>query len=241
MSAEEAAVLVALPRPDVHVRWAVPKIQPKRNATSIPGDRGEQGPKAARGKSQAPPCMLSMGCWGECARCNHCSRCRRRICNGGCSACKNCRKCREWGRVLGEGGIAPKAKQAEMELLPEVAKRQAKDPGNKAKHAAAAAYAAMRPKSAPPGSRLCPYCEKWLPHSRPENCPSMPFPLWIDATRQRSVMKHGQATVDSWKVCCQHCGTPFPSFASKRVHLSGCERRRREADLPLDQFPVVRP
>ena len=68
----------------------------------------------------------------------------------------------------------------------------------------------------------------------------MPFELWIGATKARAIAKHGQAVVDSWVVQCQHCATPFPSPASKRVHLAGCERRRNEAQLPLNQFPAIR-
>ena len=49
-----APVPSSLPRPDVHVRWAAPLVQPKRNASSIPGDRGEAVAKNTRGKPQGP-------------------------------------------------------------------------------------------------------------------------------------------------------------------------------------------
>jgi hypothetical protein len=82
------------PKPAPHVRWAAAKIQPKRNASSIPGERGDEGPKSIRGPSQAPPPPATEeGCYGSCALCNQCSKCRRRLCNGGCVGCSlNCRK-----------------------------------------------------------------------------------------------------------------------------------------------------
>ena len=151
-------VLPALPRPDVHVRWAAPLIQPKRNSSSIPGDRGEVVAKNSRGKSQAPPPPHAVfGCYGSCARCNQCYQCRMRKCNGTCTGCRKCVKCREWGRRLAENESVAVATQAEQEILPEVVKRKASDPGNIAKQAAAAKVAAARPKSAAPGSKLCPY------------------------------------------------------------------------------------
>lgn len=232
-----------LPKPYCHMRWAAPKIQPKRNATSIPGERGDSGPKAKKGPSQAPPPPATEeGCYGSCARCNQCTKCRMRICNGGCVGCRNqCRKCRTWGQRLAAGEMLATAKHAACLALPIVPKRVGpKDPGHKAKSAAAAAIDAARPKNAPAGSRQCPYCEKWMPRTHQENCQSMPYEYWIDATRQRIIGKHGQSVVDSWHVQCQHCSTPFISFASKRVHLSGCERRRNEAGLPLNSYPVVR-
>ena len=120
--------------------------------------------------------------------------------------------------------------------LPPVEKRTVLDPGNQAKKAATAG----RPKGAAPGSVVCPYCSKWLPPYHMENCPSMPFNTWIEATRARNVSKHGIDVVNSWVVQCQHCATPFPSSASKRVHLSGCERRRNNEDLPLNLYAVMR-
>ena len=68
----------------------------------------------------------------------------------------------------------------------------------------------------------------------------MPFELWVQALRARAIAKHGQEVIDSWSIQCQHCGSPFASGASKRVHLSGCERRRNEESLPLNTYPVVR-
>ena len=125
-------------------------------------------------------------------------------------------------------------------LQPEVVKRKAKDPGNVAKSAATAKMAAARPADAPANSRPCPYCKKWMPHTHPENCPQMPYDFWIEATRQRNIAKHGADVVNKWSTQCQHCATAFPSPASKRVHLSGRERRRNEAGLPLNLHPVVR-
>lgn len=227
------------PMPAVHVRWAAPKPQPPRRASSIPGGDIPAPSKAWRGPSQAPPPPpAQMGCYATCGRCNQCSACRRRQCNGGCVGCQRCRACRTWGERLAAGEPAATAKHAEMVALPPVVKRGPKDPGNIAKRAAA--QAARRPAEAPAGSLLCPYCNIWLPHAHRENCPSMPFEIWAAATRQRQIQKHGQATVDSWGTQCQHCATPFPSGASKRVHLAGCERRRTAEGLPLNQFPATR-
>jgi len=232
-------VIPGAPKPAFHVRWAAPKVQPKRNETSLPGAAGP-GAKATHGPSQAPPPKLSTGCYASCSRCNQCSRCRYRNCNGGCTGCEKCRTCREWGKMLREGVPYVVSKHAEEFAKPEVEKRVAKDPGNMAKHAAAEAARAMRPKGAAPGSRPCPYCNKWLPHSHPENCPSMPYKYWVGACRARAETKYGKEVVQGWPVQCQHCATPFPSGASKRVHLPGCERRREEAGLPLNQYPAIR-
>ena len=128
------------------------------------------------------------------------------------------------------------AAQAEAERLPPVPKRLPADPGFQAR----AAKAAARPKTAARGSVLCPYCSQWLPSSHQENCPRMPFELWREATRRRQLAKFGAEVVAAWPVQCQHCALPFPAPASKRVHLSGCERRRIDAELPLNQYPVVR-
>lgn len=132
---------------------------------------------------------------------------------------------------------AAMAAQAAAAALPPVVKRGPKDPGNKAKREAAAKG---KPGDAAPGTRQCPYCKEWLPYWHQEGCPRMPYELWIAATRQRQVAKSGAVVVAGWSVQCQHCGTPFASAASKRVHLSGCERRRNEAELPLNQFPAQR-
>ena len=137
---------------------------------------------------------------------------------------------------MASGDAAAAALQEEKAALPPVAKSGPKDPWNSAKRAVAAA----RPANAPAGSAKCPYCECWLPPYHQENCPRMPFDLWVGATRTRNELRYGRAVVDGWTVQCQHCATPFPSPASKRVHLSGCERRRNEAGLPLNQYPALR-
>ena len=96
-----------------------------------------------------------------------------------------------------------------------------------------------RPANAAKGSTLCPYCQKWLPPYHQEGCPEMPFEIWIAATKARAIAKHGESVVKTWVIQCQHCATPFPSGASKRVHLAGCERRRNAAGLPLNSYPAV--
>ena len=48
------AAAVNVPKPGVHVRWSVPLAQPKRNSSSMPGQRDENYPKNARGPSQRP-------------------------------------------------------------------------------------------------------------------------------------------------------------------------------------------
>jgi hypothetical protein len=132
---------------------------------------------------------------------------------------------------LARGDAEAVAKHAECVALPAVEKRGKPAPRPEAE---------ARPEGAAPNSQKCPYCEKWLPLFHRENCPSMPYELWIQATRQRQYAKHGAAVVDAWTAQCQHCATPFPADSSKRVHLSGCERRRREAELPMNMFPAIR-
>ena len=183
-----------------------------------------------------PPPPPVVGCWGSCSGCNQCGKCRTRACNGGCARCARCPRCRKWGELLASDDGNAVRLQGEAIARPPVEKRAALDPGNKAKFAATA----DRPKSAPAGARKCPFCEKWLPSYHQENCASMPYATWLAATKSRQITKFGQAIVDSWTVQCQHCAVPFPSGASKRVHLTGCERRRNESDLPLNQFPATR-
>ena len=226
--------------PYLHVRWQhkpVPHIP--RNASSIPAAKGapKAGPRDKRMSNAPAPPPILMGCWGRCTACNGCKHCRARTCNGACGMCSRCKTCREWGERL--SAEDPEAIRAQEETigLPEMEKRTVtRDPGNKAKLSATA----DRPKTAPPGSRKCPYCDKWLMSYHQENCPDMPYEIWREATKQRLIIKHGQATVDSWNVQCQHCAQPFPSGASKRVHLTGCERRRAVAGLPLNQHPATR-
>ena len=192
-------------------------------------------PRAKRAP-QAPKKVTEELCWGSCARCNQCGTCRRYLCNGKCTGCAKCTKCRSWGELVKQGN--PDAVQVQENAAQQepILKRQAKDPGNKAK----IEFGKARPKSAAPGSTPCPYCLQWLPHYHQENCIKMPYDIWINALKNRSETKHGVAVVNSWTIQCQHCGSPFQSGASKRVHLSGCERRRNEAGLVLNSFPVIR-
>ena len=220
-----------------HIRWCEPLPPKARNATSLPSDTGTSIPKAAKRTSQAPAPQTPMGgCWGGCARCNQCGGCRRRICNGGCTGCIKCTKCRTWGRLLESQDKNACEAQSEAVKLEPVIKRKPKDPGNVAK----AAFIAARPKDAKAGSTPCPYCKEWLPHYHQEGCSKMPYDIWITALKTRNVSKYGEQVVDRWSIQCQHCGSPFPSPASKRVHLSGCERRRNEAGLALNTYPVIR-
>ena len=223
--------------PYVHVRWSDSLPRAPRLLTSVPpaGDYKRPEPKAKR-PSQAPLMIIQDGCWGGCARCNQCGACRKRKCNGKCTGCVRCRKCRRWGEMLTEGSSEAIQKQDEALALPPVIKRKAADPGSSAK----AAVTAARPKTAAAGSSPCPYCHEWLPFWHQPGCTKMPFELWAQALCARTIAKHGQEIVDSWNIQCQHCGTPFASGASKRVHLSGCERRRNEEGLPLNTYPVVR-
>ena len=239
VDAESANVNADMPKaPYVHVRWSDNLPRNPRLRSSVPSaeERDRVQPKEKR-PSQAPPIQVAEGCWGACAGCNQCGSCRRRTCNGKCIRCGRCRKCRRWGEILIEGNNEAVQKQEEALSLPVVVKRKATDPGNSAK----AAVTAARPKTAAAGSVPCPYCKEWLPFWHQEGCAKMPFDLWVQALRDRIAAKHGQATVDSWSIQCQHCGTPFISGASKRVHLSGCERRRNEEGLPLNTYPVIRP
>jgi hypothetical protein len=238
-AAVAAAAKAQGPMPYIHVRWQAPLPQVPRADTSIPGEQAPRQPRAKRPTAAPPPPQpppLMTGCYATCGRCNQCGACRRRECNGGCVGCSKCKTCKAWGDRLAAKDPAATAKHAEMVLLPPVEKRKAKDPGNLAKWAATR----DRPAGAPAGSVKCPYCEAWLPAWHQEGCPSMPYDIWIAATRARQVAKFGQPIVDTWTVQCQHCATPFPSGASKRVHLSGCERRRTAADLPLNMFPATR-
>eukprot|EP00972_Heterocapsa_arctica_P033587 4943284-Heterocapsa_arctica.AAC.1 len=72
-------------------------------------------------------------------------------------------------------------------MLPDVAKRVVPRRGPEEEKEA-------RPDEAPPGSQKCPYCAKWLPLTHRENCPRMPYGLWIRATRQRQIGKYGEGT-----------------------------------------------
>ena len=83
--------------PYLQVRWQEKTVPHKpRHATSIPGSSGDIQPATPRKTCAAPTPAFKEGCWGSCARCILCSRCRRRLCNGGCVGCRNCRKCKLW-------------------------------------------------------------------------------------------------------------------------------------------------
>ena len=227
--------------PCIHVRWQAPVPQAKWQATSLPAKQGAKmskpPPRPKRPSAGPPPVGPTEGCYGGCSICNKCILCRNRMCTGDeCSKCNRCAKCRKWKEKLQNGDEDITAKHAIAVKLPPVEVRGVLDPGNSAKMTATA----ERPKDAAPRAALCPYCQKWLPRGHQENCPSMPFNIWIAATRARNEAKHGIEAVNSWTVQCQHCGTPFPSGASKRVHLFGCERRRTSQDLPLNQHPAIR-
>ena len=77
-----------------------------------------------------------------------------------------------------DGDSVAVAKQEASVKMPTVEKRGAIDPFHKARNAAAAERAQDRLKDAAPGSRICPYCKKWMPKWYPENCPSMPYEYW---------------------------------------------------------------
>jgi hypothetical protein len=226
------------PLPSIHVRWTPRLPQAKRNPSSLPaGPEPQPPPPVPKRPSKAPPPPPPQtGCFATCGRCNQCSACRRRVCNGRCVGCSRCRTCREWGERLAADDAEAVAAQAQAQAMPPVAKRGAADPGNAAKKAAVAG----RPADAPKGATQCPYCKKWLAPYHRESCPSMPYAVWIAATRHRQELQYGPLVVASWKVQCQHCATPFPSPASKRVHLAGCERRRNQEELPLNQYPALR-
>lgn len=228
------------PMPILHVRWTPALPQPKWAATSLPGAESVAKARATPRPSLAPGSSrvnyMTMGCYGSCSLCNKCGECRKRECNGGCGNCKGCKRCRVWGEQLGRGDEATVRTQ-EVERQKPAVERRERIVGPKREPA--------RPKAMPKGTSpsthtMCPYCSQWLPYYHRENCPSMPYEIWAETTRQRAVAKHGREVVDGWPVQCQHCATPFPSPASKRVHLSGCERRRNEAGLPLNSFPVIR-
>ncbi len=229
LSAEDLAALGPAPR--LHVAYK-PKPPAKRSSSSIPGGKNADSANPLMGRPSgvryAPVVKPSLGCYGQCGVCSRCKTCRERICNGKCSFCKRCKTCREWGRLLEEGD----------EETVGIQTREIKRPPPPKKEGPFRIQ--NRPKEAPKHSVPCPYCSQWLPSYHQENCQSMPFELWIDACRRRNVAKFGQVAVDTWSVQCQHCATPFSSHASKRVHLSGCERRRTESNLPLNQFPVIR-
>ena len=221
------------PVPDVHARWYDPLPQAKWNSSSLPAPPGVVLPKAvprpARARHVREEVRL-VGCYASCAACNQCSQCRLRLCNGGCAKCKKCRLCREWGVLLAGGDAAATAKHAECVALPAVAKRAPPVP----------VVREARPEGAPAGSTKCPFCGVWLPFYHREACPRMPYEVWMQATRQRQIVRHGAVTVGLWKTQCQHCATPFPSNESKRTHIPGCERRRVEAEMPLNVYPAIR-
>jgi len=134
---------------------------------------------------------------------------------------------------LEAGDEAARSKHEECVALPVVEKRVV-IPKPKAEARPA------RPADAPVGSQKCPYCEEWLPLYHREHCRKMPFDIWVRAVRDRDLVKHGPEVVGTWTIQCQHCATPFEKATSKRVHLSGCERRRVDAGLPLNTFPAMR-
>jgi hypothetical protein len=220
ISAEELAALG--PIPHAHVRWHAPRPQAKRQASSLPGPPGEDARTVRLPPRPAmrPKGALNLtGCYGGCASCNACVTCRNRTCNGTCPACKRCAACRPWGERLGAGEAEVVGKHAESLLLPPVERRK------KVAAKAAPEPRPVRPANALAGNQLCPYCEKWLPTYHRENCPSVPYELWTHSTRTRQLEKFGEEVVNSWIVQCQHCAIPFQSANSKRVHLSGFERR----------------
>ena len=170
--------------PYVHARWqAKPVPHIPRKVSSLPAPKGEAGGAAkarAKRSTMAPPSPPpEAGCWGGCSGCNQCMQCRKRICNGKCRKCSQCPKCRRWGKMLEDGNTNAERLQAEAVERPLVEKRTVLDPGNMAKLAATA----DRPKSAAPGARKCPFCEKWLPSYHQENCPSMPYATWLEASK----------------------------------------------------------
>ena len=234
-SAEEFSATVKMPYQ--HVRWTPPVPQAKWLRSSIPSEGSVRAPPRERRPSQAPKKKIIIGCYASCARCNQCGACKRRECNGKCTGCVKCHQCREWGKLLLDGDPDAVATHEIEKAKPPVEKRSG---GVTEAYKAKQAVGKNRPADAPKGSTPCPYCRKWLPAWHQEGCPSMPYEVWIAATRSRAVTKHGNEAIRSWRIQCQHCATPFLSPASKRVHLVGCERRRNQAGLPLNQYPVTR-
>ena len=234
---KQDAIPVEVKAPYMHVRWNKVLPHRPRNSTSIPADLEKAAAPRPRRASGAPvPPPPTAGCWATCSGCNLCGACRKRLCNGGCVRCARCPTCRRWGEQLKEKNPDAVASQSEAVKQPPVIKRQAADPGNAAK----AAVTAARPKEAAAGSSPCPYCKEWLPFYHQEGCVKMPYEVWVTAKRAANIVRYGQAVVNTWSVQCQHCASPFASAASKRVHLSGCERRRNEASLPLNTYPAIR-
>ena len=236
LSAEELATIG--PMPSIHVRWSPVLPQIKCAASSLPASSSSVAPAPREKRASMNPHSQIVPCYGQCSICITCAQCRRRLCNGSCQRCKRCRKCRIWGEKL-------HAKDETVTATHNVEIQKPEVPKARPKAKAEPKQGPARPEVIPKGTSskthsMCPYCNKWLPNFHREGCPSMPFEIWVNATRQRQIAKHGQTEVDSWKTQCQHCGTPFPSGASKRVHLSGCERRRNDANLPLNGFSAVR-
>ena len=193
---------VNVPKPGIHVRWSVPLAQPKRNSSSIPGQRDESYPKNTRGPSQRPADKPTDA---------------------------QLRAAMEASSSTASSSKASSSKTS-----------SSKASSSKTPSAQPAVPIPAKPKNAPRGSRLCPYCNQWMPNGHDENCQSMPYEFWIWATQQRQIVKYGEDVINSWDVQCQHCATPFPAPASKRVHLSGCERRRNAAGLPLNLYSAIR-
>ena len=247
LSPEEASRIARLP--SIHPRWTPVLPHAKGcsmslNPSSIPAppaahpeERPRKKPRPSQ-KPANPSYQIINGCFGACRLCNSCDNCRSSMCNGNCGKCRMCKCCRDFGKLLSENNaqaisIFNQAKsRPAANVLPPLTKEQIRQRDQ--------AKAAM-----PKGARsigMCPYCQKFLPHNHRENCPSMPYDVWIAATRARQLSAHGADTVNSWRVQCQHCTLPFPSIFSKRVHLAGCERRRNSCDppLPLNQYPAIR-
>ena len=232
------------PMPIIHVRWHKPLPQAKRAPTSLPLPTGA-GSQVHKARATPRPSLapnstrsdiMTIGCYGGCSNCNQCKNCRAHRCNGKCCLCRKCKRCRVWGEQIAEGHVETITVHNEQCLGPPVEIKQVEK-----KPRLEPARPKVMPKGTSPATHtMCPYCSEWLPYYHRENCPSMPYDLWVTATRQRAIAKHGEGEVAQWRVQCQHCGTPFISPASKRVHLSGCERRRREADLPLNMYPAIR-
>ena len=225
------------PIPDVHVRSQNPLPHAKMNSSSQPAPPGAGLPKAAPRPARARQVRVEVrlvGCYASRAARNQCSKCRLQECIGGCAKCKRCKLCREWGVLLAGGDATAVAKHAECTALPAVAKRAPPVPGPELVREAC-------PEGAPAGSQKCPFRGLWLPFYRKGACPRMPFEVWMQATRQGQVGRHGPEAVGLWTTQCQHCATPFPSNMNKRTHIPGCERRRFEAELPLNMHPVIMP
>ena len=201
--------------PDAGTDWEHKCGKHVREVGFEPGGE-ERPPKRAKRLSAAPPPLALGPCYGSCSKCNHCKRCRERTCNGPCRGCNGCKKRRTWGERLQANDTEAVAIQAAEVTKPPVEARPYGKTGE-----ARRAITEAGPKDAPSGSTPCTYCRIWLPPYRMQNCPDMPDDVWIKATKARQISKFGDAAVNSWPIQCQHCAQPFPTPASKRVHLAG--------------------